>query len=42
MVYDAGLPEKDRVTYADPPIVSEHDALVPFGLKEAKISCDHR
>ena len=33
MVYDEQLPEKDRVTYAFPSIVSKDDALIPSGLR---------
>lgn len=37
MIYDASLPEAERVTYAYPAIVSSNDALVPSGLRQVKI-----
>ena len=37
MIYDASLPENERVTYAYPSIVSSKDKLVPSGLKEVKL-----
>lgn len=37
MILDARLPEAERITYSYPPIVSQHDPLVPSGLKEVKL-----
>lgn len=37
MIYDASLPEADRVTYAYPAIVSDKDKLEPSGLKEVRL-----
>ncbi|WP_187262679.1 glycosyl hydrolase [Pontibacter beigongshangensis] len=37
MIYDAQVPESDRITYAFPAIASSEDALVPSGLKEVKL-----
>ena len=42
MVYDAGLDEKDRVTYAYPPIAKETDPLAPSGLTDVKIMYEAR
>jgi hypothetical protein len=37
MVYDASLPESQRVTFSFPQIMKPDDALVPSGLKEVRI-----
>ncbi|WP_114781707.1 glycosyl hydrolase [Botryobacter ruber] len=37
MIYDVGLPEAERVTFAYPAIATSSDALVPSGLKELKL-----
>jgi hypothetical protein len=37
MIYDAGLPEAERLTYAYPMIAKPGEALVPSGLKQVKL-----
>lgn len=37
MIYDASLPERQRITYAYPIIASSNENLIPSGLKEVKL-----
>lgn len=37
MIYDASLPESERVTYSYPMIVASKDKLEPSGLKEVRL-----
>jgi hypothetical protein len=37
MIYDASLPENERITYSYPMIVTPDNKLEPSGLKEVRL-----